>query len=428
MASADTPTLRRNVACPFCGLVCDDLTVAVDGAGMVEVREAGCALSRAGFARAATDPTPRIGGRAASLAEAANAAATILADCRQPVFGGLGTDTDGMRAVMRLAERLGGVVDHRGADGLFRNLRIVQDSGWMTTTLSEIRNRMDVLLILGRDPRPIFPRFFERCLPRGRTRFAEAAPMPAIYRLGPVVEPRRHGPDDVAIDELICDEERLLEAASALRCLIKDRPVAAESIGGLPVARLRALAEALAAARYSVVSWVAGSLDFDGAELLILSMSELVRDLNKTTRSAALPLTGNDNLIGINQLCTWQSGAPLRSSFRRGVPEHDQHLFSTRRMLDSGEADALVWISAFRPEPPPATASPTIALGLADTPFAREPEVFIPVGTPGKDHGGQVFRTDGVVALQLVGLRPSAQPSVALAVAQIDQALSGPRS
>jgi formylmethanofuran dehydrogenase subunit B len=42
-----------------------------------------------------------------------------------------------------------------------------------------------------------------------------------------------------------------------------------------------------------------------------------------------------------------------------------------------------------------------VVLGSHDLKLAREPEVFIPVGTPGIDHRGQLVRCDSVVSLPL---------------------------
>jgi formylmethanofuran dehydrogenase subunit B len=51
------------IACPFCGLVCDDLLLE---AGRVDSR--GCAKGAAGFARPSGTREHRIAGRPASLA------------------------------------------------------------------------------------------------------------------------------------------------------------------------------------------------------------------------------------------------------------------------------------------------------------------------------------------------------------------------
>jgi formylmethanofuran dehydrogenase subunit B len=49
--------------------------------------------------------------------------------------------------------------------------------------------------------------------------------------------------------------------------------------------------------------------------------------------------------------------------------------------------------------------------------------VYVPVGTPGLDHAGHLFRGDRVVALPLRQLRPSSLPSAAEAIAAIQTAL-----
>jgi len=425
MAVADR-SLRRNVVCPFCGLACDDLTVAVDD-GRVVVREGGCAIGRAGFERPVPDATPLVDGRAVGLDAATARAAEILRASRQPLFAGLAADVAGVRAVLQLAERTGGTVDHAGGDGLFRNLRVVQDSGWMSTTLSEVRNHADLLLVVGPDPTAQFPRFFERCVGPPQTLYTDARPTPRLVRLGPA-DDRAARLWDIGATELPCPLDRLPEAVAALRCLVSGRRLRAIEIAGLPVEDLGRLAEQLKAARYGVVTWVAGAFDFAGAELLIQSLADLVRDLNQTTRCAALPLAGGDNAVGANQVCTWQSGVPLRTSFAGGVPEHDPLLYATSRLIDARDIDALVWISAFRPLPPPAVDVPTIVIAAPDCPPARPPDLFIPVSTPGIDHAGAIFRTDAVVAMPLAALRAARAPSVADVLARIDRDLNGGRA
>jgi formylmethanofuran dehydrogenase subunit B len=419
MAAVADSAPRRSVACPFCGLACDDLSVAVAN-DRVRVREAGCQRSREGFERALSDATPLIAGHAATLDAAVARAADILRNSRQPLFAGLATDVAGLRAVMQLADRTGGIVDHVGADGLFRNLRTVQDSGWMTTTLSEVRNRMDLLLIVGPDPTPQFPRFHERCVQPRETLFAEAREAPPVVRLGPA-----QSGDVIAAHELVCDLDRLPEAIAALRSLVNDRSVHAAAVAGLPTTELRTLAKRLKAAKYGVVTWMAGAFDIAGADLLTQALADLVRDVNQVTRCAALPLTGTDNVMGAHQVCTWQSGLPLRTSFAGGAPAHDPLLYAAARLLRAREADALVWISTFAPHAPPATDLPTIVLAAAPLRFERQPEVHIPVGTPGIDHAGEIFRTDGVVALPLAKLRDAGRPSAADVIGRIDRALAG---
>ena len=93
-------------------------------------------------------------------------------------------------------------------------------------------------------------------------------------------------------------------------------------------------------------------------------------------------------------------------------------------MLQKNEADALLWVSSFNENrTPPDNTVPTVVLGRSGMSFSREPDVYIPVATPGIDHSGHIYRTDNVVALPLRKLRESALPSVARVVAEIEKAL-----
>ncbi len=166
---------------------------------------------------------------------------------------------------------------------------------------------------------------------------------------------------------------------------------------------------------YAVVTWNAGKLD-DG-DLVATRATALVDILNVTTRAGVFPLGGTDNIIGVNQLMLWRLGYPLRTAIRGGASEHDSTLFATAKALE--DADVLVWVSAFRPEPLPEFSGKIIALAHPETEFSRPPDVFIPVGTPGIDHAGTVFRMDSIVSLPLGALRVATLPSVAEALRRL---------
>jgi formylmethanofuran dehydrogenase subunit B len=411
---------QRDVACPFCGLGCDDLAIETAGERLT-LREGACPISKAEFERPLpTASAARLAGKETDPAAAVAAAARLLTDSRLPLFGGLGTDVDGLRAVLDLADRCGGVIDHRHSAALFRDLPTLREIGTMTTTLSEVRNRADLLLIVGPDPRLALPRFFERCLGAGELLFGERKRR--VIRLGPAataamlpsVGDERAG---IEITEIPCPLDELPAAAAALRALANGRKPA--------MPQPAALGEALRGASYAVVAWCAGLLDFAGADLLVLALTELVRDLNRKGRAAALPLGGAGNLVGANQVALWQSGFPLRTSFAGGTPRHDPHRHAAERLIGSGEADLLIWIAALDAGPPPPLPPelPTILLAPPGATSSSEPAVFLPVGRPGIDHAGQVFRTDGTVALPLSRLRSSALPSVGATLRAIAQSL-----
>jgi formylmethanofuran dehydrogenase subunit B len=413
------------VPSPFCGIGADDLTVQVDGLA-VHVTYNGCAVTTPLFEQPVAEVSPRIGGKAADLSAAAAKAAVVLKDSRQPVIGGCATDVNGMRAILSLADRIGAVVDNMNFSAARNNILALQDSGWMNTTLAEVKNRCDFLLAVGADVEAFAPRFFERHFWTDEALFLPDPKKRIVVYLGKAPSGAAStSPNGQAAQVLVCEQDALPEVVAVLRALLNNRPVQAGSVAGLAVSDLRALAEQLKAASYGVVTWGAGALNYAHAELTVQMISALVKDVNAlNTRCSGLPLAGKEGDQTANQVCAWTTGYPARTRFSRGYPEYDPYLNDCRFLLASGEADALVWVQAFNAQSaPPATHLPTIVIGRSGMKFEQEPAVFIPVGTPGIDHAGHAYRMDNVVAIRLKKLRESGLPSTADVLTAIENAL-----
>lgn len=405
----------RSFCCPFCGLLCDDLHVsrARDG-----VRLESPACPRASRLFAVPDQGQAlIAGLPISLDEACRSAAIILSGARRPLIGGLGCDVTGHRAALSLSEKLGGVVDHMHGRAQFRNWQVFQDGGWMTTTLSEVRNRADLIVLAGTDVSS-YPRFFERCL-------APASQFGELTRKVVVLgDPALSMPamDGVSVSSISIETGHLGELFAVMRARLAGMPMRAADVAGVQIGQIEALLTDMRAARYGVLVWNAAELDFPHADLTIQSAVNLVKDLNQATRWSGLPLGGDDGGTSAAQTCTWQTGYPLRTAYEIAGPRYEPLLFDSDRLLKTGEVDALVWISAFDPErTPPAADCPTVVLGRADMRFSQAPDVFIPVAVPGVQHAGFLHRMDAVVALPLTAHAPSSLPSVAQVLAIIQR-------
>ena len=184
------------------------------------------------------------------------------------------------------------------------------------------------------------------------------------------------------------------------------------------------VAEKCKAANYSVFVWAPPGLSFAQADLAVLLTSDIVKELNVTTRAAGLSLGGNEGAPSAASCATWQTGFPLRVSFANGKPEYDSYRYAIGRMLTEGEGDLLTWVSSFNPDiAVPATKLPTIVLGTPGLRMAQPPTVFIPVGTPGVDHAGCMVRCDNVVSLPLKNLGRAQLPRAADVLAAIEAAL-----
>jgi len=312
-----------------------------------------------------------IDGRPVELQAACAEAARLLQQCRLPVIAGLGTDVAGARAAIALAQRAGAVVDHMHSEALLRDLDVMRDAGMMTTTPGEARLRADVLLLVGPLPDDSLPQLLSAKPDKGERTVIWLCPKRALPR-GPVF-----GGKMQTVDR---SPDRLPTLLAALRAAVAGRPVGAAPIA---VKTNQSVADQLKAARFGTAVWSAATLD----SLTLEMLCGLIKDLNAKTRFSGLPLPPDDNASGVLQVCGWMSSLPPRTGFARAFAEHDPWRFDARRLVDSGEADCVVWISAYRPTPPPWTRGvPTIALTGDGARFPHRPRVHVLVGRPGVDH------------------------------------------
>ncbi|MFK5950312.1 MAG: formylmethanofuran dehydrogenase subunit B [Methylococcales bacterium] len=419
-------TKITEVPSPFCGIGTDDLTIQADGVA-IKVVANGCAVNTPAFEQAITDTRPRVDGKEVTLKQATNRAAKLLKTANQPVIGGCATDVSGMRALMALADRNGAVVDNINFTGAKRNFLAMQDTGWINTTLAEIKNRCDLFIVFGCDLEAFSPRFYERYLWNKESMFLDDTSAREIIYIGKAPSGNAStSPNKTKAQVLECADADLPEVTSVLKALIKGNPVFAEQVAGIAVADLQEIADKLKTADYGVVTWAAGALNFSQAELTVQTICELVKDVNDSgVRCSGFPLGGKEGDQTANQVCGWQTGYPARMRFSSGIPEYDPFLYDINAMFANGEVDAFLWVQAFntRAVPPHGGNIPTVVVGRSGMVFEEEPEVYIPVGTPGIDHAGHAYRLDNVVAIRLKKLRDSGLPTTAEVLTAIEQAL-----
>lgn len=412
-SSTITTAITRDVTCPFCGILCDDLVIQNQD-GKLKILENGCPKAAAEFEKEQHENCPKIKGKKVSLDNAIDTICRILKKSRTPLIAGLGSDTGGMRQVMHLADKTGAVLDHMHGNALIRNTLVLQDLGWITTTMSEIRNRADLIIFAGTDATN-FPRFFERTIWNKQSLFKLKNDNRQIVYIGDNLNTKAGiNPDNKRRPTVLnCKTEQIVEIFSSLHALVSGAKLDVKEVAGIKIKTLEILAEKMISAKYGVIVWSPAELNIPHAELTIQNFTEVAKYLTRVTRFTGFSLAGNDGATTANAVCAWQSGYPLRVNFNKGYPDYDAHRYSTSNVLRNKEVDALLWISSFSSHiNSPRASIPTIVLGTPDTKLHFKPDVFIPVSTPGVDHTGQLFRTDSVVALPLKQVRQSPYESV----------------
>lgn len=393
--------------CPFCGLLCDDLPYP----GANRLLQAACPKAAEGWAALRATGGARVDGAEVAEEEAVRAAAAALARARRPLIGGLAGDVQTMRAALALADRCGARVAHAHQAAAQRNLFALQSRGAVATTLAEARNRADLVVVVGGDVTRRFPRILERIFAPTPV-FVDAARR-SLVLLG--ADGLAQAPAGVPAERIDCGGLDLFASVAALRACCEGRLGANGRARGVP-ADIAALAERMRASRYGLLLWAAADLDFDGADLLVEQLQQLLQGLNRETRWAALPLAGSGGDLTANAVAAWQTGLALPLAFARGEVAGDP-------FPDYRDVDLLLWIAVLPglTFPEWARGLPLVAVGAPGLapPGAR---IFIPAAVPGLETAGHLVRTDGVVTLYAPAQADSARPGAAQVLARIGAA------
>jgi len=411
----------EDVACPFCGLVCDDLVVSTGSNGELEGCENACERGRERFrdaCRVGEAAKPMIKGKVVSQEDAVTRAAQLLSTSQAPMIAGLATDVTGARAALRLAQSAGAGLDHLNGNGILRNQRVLQRTGWFTTTLSEIKNRADLIVLVDDRILVDYPRLQERVLR------PDDSLLPARVQERKVLAISDKSDQSATADFTALDQVIRTGPQSLVEFLFGLRQALTHPDGGGSEAGLQSLLDAINASHYTVFVWSAGRLDEADADMVIDTIGDIIRLLNVEGRAAGLPIAGSQGDLSVNQVCTWQTGFPLRMRFVEGEPQADLIGLDSQTLPHQQALDCLLWIDSLAPAPAPDGATSRIVLSSSmQQHAAAETDVYLPVETPGVGTAGLMVRTDNVVTIPLKAVRQQRSPAVARVLDAIHEAL-----
>ena len=411
-AGATTPELKvvTDATCTFCGCVCDDMELTVEGNKITKAKNA-CVLGKAWFFNHHIEDRPEatIEGRPASYEEAIEAAAEILLNATLPITYGLSDTTcEAQRVAVAISDWVGANVDTttsvcHGPSGM-----AFQGVGEVTCSLGEIKNRADFLIFWGGNPAESHPRHFTRysLMPKG-----EFVPAGRKGRTAVLIDVRRTKSAKAADIFLQVKPRSDFELAWALRGLAKGIEIdpSIEEKTGVSLETLRDLMQKMKAAQFGAILFGMGLTMTRGKHINSEAILALARDMNEHTRWVAKPMRGHGNVTGADNVVSWQTGYPFGVSLGRGYPRFNPGEFTTADVLARGEADAALIVAS---DPMSNFSQParehlkrikTIVLDpkLSDT--ARVATVAVTTATYGINTAGTVYRMDDVP----IPLRPA---------------------
>jgi formylmethanofuran dehydrogenase subunit B len=400
-----------DATCTFCGCVCDDIDLTVQGHRITAAKRA-CSLGTAWFLNHEIDDRPSclIAGKPASVAEGIERAARILAASRYAMVYGLSdTTVEAQCVAAAIADWIGGNLDTttsvcHGPTGM-----AYQSVGEVTCTLGEVRNRADLVMFWGANPAESHPRHFTRysLMPKGMF-----VPRGRKDRHCVVVDVRKTKSAKAA-DQFIqikprCDFEALWTLRALARGIELD-PEQVEGDTGQPLSVWQDLMQRMKAARFGVIFFGMGLTMTRGKHTNSEALMALTRDMNRYTRFACKANRGHGNVSGADNVVTWRTGFPFGVNLGRGYPRFNPGEYTAADVLARREADAALIVAA---DPLANFSQPArehlktidyIALDPKETPTTRHAAVAFNVATYGINVPGTVYRMDDVP----IPLRPA---------------------
>jgi formylmethanofuran dehydrogenase subunit B len=407
-----------NVVCGFCGCVCDDIDVTVEGDQITQTKNA-CVLGKAWF-QGHTQPqeiaAARIGGEPASLERAVDEAAHILAEARYPMIYGLSsTSCEAQRQAIAIAEWIGGTIDCctsvcHGPSGM-----ALQGVGEPSCTLGEVKNRADLIIYWGSNPAESHPRHMARYAVTAKGKFT---PNGRKDRTVVLIDVRKTPSARAADIFLRVSPGKDFEVLWALRALVMGKPIDASAISGtgLTLEQLTDLTERMKKSRFGVLFVGQGLTQSRGKHMNLAASFLLVRDLNHFTKFALIPMRGHGNVTGVDSVMAWQTGYPFGVNFSLGYARFNPGEFTMVDVLSRGEADAAMIIASDPMANLPAPVRkrlheiPMIAIDSHESETTRVARVAFTTATAGIHVDGTMYRMDNI-PLSLSKVLPSTYPS-----------------
>jgi len=314
------------VTCTGCSLLCDDIIIRTDGLYIDEIIGA-CLKGKERFDQITAknriiNPFIRKNGELEKVSwdEAFEKVLTIMKTSSKPLLYGFSNSScEAQLKGIRLAKKIDGFIDSNSTICQGKTLNISRDSGMTLTTISEIINNVDTLILWGLNAAESIPRLLNKTLfTRGKFRMTGREIKTLI-----IVDPVKSssfgvmGPRDLA---LFIEPNRDLELIK----ILKDECCTADSIpsgggAGLDESDIRRMLQHLQGAENAVIFVGQGILTTQGNENALKELLELIELVNiqqKKGRISLVMVGGHYNMAGFDHVALTETGKNQNLQFK----------------------------------------------------------------------------------------------------------------
>ncbi|ODS36185.1 MAG: formylmethanofuran dehydrogenase subunit B [Candidatus Altiarchaeales archaeon WOR_SM1_86-2] len=399
--------LFKNVMCPVCGSVCDDIGVEVLD-GKVNTRNA-CKMGHSKFqelvsAHRIKKPQVKENGKSrdADWDDALDKAAEILVNAKRPhIFMGTETICEAYAAGIKIAEHIGGTID-----GSFTQCHCptglgLQEAGMVTATLGVIKNRADLAIYWGTNPMDSHPRHMSHyaIFPRGRFRKRGRLDRKMI-----IVDPRKTKSSKLADLHVRVKPNKDYELFSAIRATLNEKEVSDLALEDIGINRetFDKMVDMMKNAEFGALCFGLGLASSIGKHRNQENMMKMVQLLNNYTKFIMGINMGHCNVAGFVQVMSYTTGYPYAVDFSRGYPRYGPGEFTNADILADKGIDAMLVLGADLAAHQPRKSVewmakiPVISIDISPNPTTMLSDVVLPGVIAGMESEGTFYRMDHV--------------------------------
>jgi formylmethanofuran dehydrogenase subunit B len=398
--------MLTDIICPFCGTLCDDIEADVEDNRIKNVRHA-CKIGTAKFLSVLEGDRPvkpliRKNGEfvESSIETAVKKTAEILTKSKKPLLYGWSSTSCGAHSFgIAIAEKVGGVIDSTSSVCHGPSVLAVHDVGLPSLTLSEVKNRADLVIYWGCNPMHAHPRHLSRytIYPRGYFRERGHQDRELV-----VVDVRKTDTSKIANKFIQVEYGKDYELLGALRAVVNGNEIDIEEVGGVKKEDIYELAEKMENCQFGVIFFGMGLTMTSGKHRNVDNAISLTKDLNRHTKFSIMPMRGHYNVTGFSEVLTWQTGYPYAVDFSTGYPRYNPGETTATDILQRGEADAALIVASDpvahfpRKSVEHLAKMPLVYIGPHFTLTTEFADVFIPSTFVGIETEGIAYRMDTI--------------------------------
>lgn len=421
-AEPETSAKRTDCLCLRCGCVCDDVQIQVQD-GQIERIEPYCPVAEAwGLRPRSEPPSPSVEGQPVAQEVALQRAVELLNNAQAPLlYGFVHTGSETQQLGVRLAEKLGALLDLPNPLSLGGIGGLLAETGASVASLGEVRQRAETIVVWAADPQTTHPRHFSRysLFPAGRF-VPEGRKSRQLIVIGNPESPTAEFADEV----IPLKPGQEIAALSIVLAVLQGRSLSEARVRAqtdVELSTWQSLVEQLRQTKYGAFlfgrEWTAS-----GPHAL-RSLLRLANELSRQQRFVMVPLLGAGNLLGAETQFAAATGFGEAIDFSLGYPRSLGPEYSAALRLQRREIDLACVVAVEDAELPPSLSGvPSIWIAPQKPTSLPEPAVFVPVSDFALAGRGTVYRSDGV-PLPIRPVLPNALPSDAEILRQLTEAL-----